>query len=250
MDLHIPELQPGKKIYFASDFHLGSPDLVSSIAREKKIVNWLKSITNDAQALVLVGDLFDFWFEYKKSIPKGHIRFLGQLATMADLGIPIIVFVGNHDLWLKDYLKEQLGANIIHHPKSFSLNDKKFYIAHGDGLDPKDKKFRAIKAVFTNPICQYLFRWLHPDIGIALADWWSSKSKDSKLGQHEDQHLVDHSHKLHQNSPHDFYIYGDCHVARTETIEEGLYCNLGDWIHHYSYAEFDGKDLHLKRFQE
>lgn len=249
MNNPIPELEPGKKIYFASDFHLGAPDMDSSIAREKKIVKWLHKISQDAEALVLVGDLFDFWFEYKKAVPKGHIRFLGQLAYMADQGISIIVFVGNHDLWLKDYLTEQIGASIIHQPLSFSVQNKKFYIAHGDGLDPKDHKFRVIKSVFTNPFCQFMFRWLHPDVGITLANWWSNSSRESKLGQHEDQHLVDHSHSVHSKDKHDYYIYGDCHVARTENIGEGLYCNLGDWINNFSFAEFDGVSLELKRFE-
>lgn len=250
MSNQLIELKPGKKIYFASDFHLGAPDLESSIAREKRIVKWLNNISKDAQALVLVGDLFDFWFEYKKAIPKGNIRFLGQLANMADQGISIIIFVGNHDLWLKNYLKEQIGATIIHQPQSFSIASKRFYIAHGDGLDPKDHKFRIIKSVFTNPLCQFLFRWVHPDIGIALADWWSNSSRESKLGQHEDQHLVHHSHSVQSHTPHDFYIYGDCHVARTEDIGDGLYCNLGDWIKNFSFAEFDGQTLNLKHFEE
>lgn len=250
MDINIPKLQEGKKIYFASDFHLGAPNTTSSIAREKRIVNWLKTIATDAQAVILVGDLFDFWFEYKHAVPKGHIRFLGQLAAMSDTGINIIIFVGNHDLWLKDYLKEQIGATIIHQAQSFQIGSKKFYIAHGDGLNPKDHKFRIIKKIFTNPFCQWLFGWLHPNIGIGLANAWSGSSREKKMGIHDDTHLVVHSRTKEASNHHDYYVYGDCHVARRESISETAeYYNLGDWITNDSFACYDGQSMELCFYQ-
>ncbi|UXP32898.1 UDP-2,3-diacylglucosamine diphosphatase [Reichenbachiella agarivorans] len=250
MDEQLTLLLPGKKIYFASDFHLGAPNHDQSFVREKKIVQWLDTIAEDAQTIFLVGDLFDFWFEYRHVVPKGYVRFLGKLAELADLGVNIVVFVGNHDLWMKDYLKDLCGATIVHEGQSLRLGDKDFYITHGDGLNPKDKKYRIIKRVFTNSVCQWLFGWFHPDLGITLAHLWSGSSREQQLGQNDDAHLVAHSRKLEKHRHHDYYVYGDCHIDRVKQINEtSLYCNLGDWIDKFSYAVFDGDEFQLKRFE-
>ncbi|MBU2915321.1 MULTISPECIES: UDP-2,3-diacylglucosamine diphosphatase [Reichenbachiella] len=249
MNIDIPILAEGKKVYFASDFHLGAPDFETSLDRERRIIAWLDYVAADAQVLFLVGDLFDFWFEYRHVVPKGYVRFLGKLAELSDRGIEIVVFVGNHDLWLGDYLKEQLGATILHQSQSLIIGGRKFFIAHGDGLNPLDGKFRVIKKVFTNPVCQWLFSWLHPDVGITLANLWSGKSRHSQKGTSCDKHLIAHSERIQGSQYHDFYIYGDSHVDRYHELSNGaVYCNLGDWIDRDSYAEFDGEELKLLYF--
>ena len=154
------------KIYFASDFHLGTPNRVESHKREKQIVQWLSEIEKDAKAIYLVGDIFDFWFEYKSVIPKGFARTFGKLAEISDMGIAIHFFVGNHDLWVNDYFKMELNIEVHHNPKEFLINNKKFFIGHGDGLGPKDKSFKLLKKIFTNSFCQFLFRCIHPDLSL------------------------------------------------------------------------------------
>lgn len=249
--MNIPKLPNGKKAYFASDFHLGAPAEEESALREQKIVSWLDRISEDAQIVFLVGDLFDFWFEYRHVIPKGYVRFLGKLAQLSDSGIDIIVFTGNHDIWIDTYLEKQLGAQIVKTSQSFELANKKFYVAHGDGFDPKDWKFKIVKKVFTNRVCQALFRLLHPDLGIFLANTWSSSSREDFQNPNDDIHLIEHSNNIENQCHHDYYIYGDCHYDKSEKLNGGAeYFNLGDWINKYSYLEFDGTTASLKRFQE
>src|SRR5437762_2413952 len=151
------QLPAGKKIYFLSDFHLGAPDANSSLIREKKVVAFLDTIRQDAEQIFIVGDMFDFWYEYRKVIPKGHVRLLGKLAEITDSGIPIHFFVGNHDMWMKDYFQKELGITVYYHPKEFDLNGRKFFLGHGDGLGPGDKKYKFIKKVFRNKLSQWLF---------------------------------------------------------------------------------------------
>lgn len=177
--MNIPE---GKKIYFASDNHLGAPTRNESKEREEKFVKWLDTIKNDAAAIFLLGDLFDFWFEYKTVVPKGYIRTLGKLAEISDLGIPIYFFVGNHDLWMNGYFEEELNIPVFHSPQIFTFNGKKFLIGHGDGLGPGDKGYKRMKKVFTNKFCKWLFRWLHPDIGVRLAQYLSVKNQANFWG--------------------------------------------------------------------
>lgn len=249
MGLEVSQLQPGKKIYFASDFHLGASSKEDSSDREQKLVNWLESIRKDAQQLFLVGDLFDFWYEYRHVVPKGHIRFLGKLAELSDQGIEVIVFCGNHDLWFKDYLTEEISARIIHEPISIQLGEKRFYIAHGDGLGPGGYKFKLIKSVFTNPLCKWMFGWVHPTIGFGLARFWSKLSKEREPQESEDEKLIIHSKSIERKSHHDFYVYGDCHLVKHEEfVQSSYYINLGDWISNYSYGVFDGSDFEIKRY--
>ena len=174
-------LEKNKKIYFASDNHLGSPDFQGTIERERKFVSWLDEIKSDAGALFLLGDLFDFWFEYKSVIPKGFTRTFGKLAEISDMGIPIHFFVGNHDLWINDYFKKELNIEVHYKPKEFIINNQKFFIGHGDGLGPKDKSFKRLKKVFVNPLSQFLFKWVHPDIGIPFGQYLSQKNKKNLL---------------------------------------------------------------------
>ena len=167
----------GKKIYFASDNHLGAPTAKASMPREKKFVQWLDTIKHDAEAVFLLGDLFDFWFEYKYVVPKGFTRVLGKLAELSDQGIKIHFFVGNHDLWMNGYFEEELGISVYHQPEEFTFNATSFFIGHGDGLGPKDKGFKRLKKVFTNSFFKWLYRWIHPDIGVRFAQYLSVKNK-------------------------------------------------------------------------
>jgi len=156
-----------KKVYFASDFHLGIDARLSSREREKQLVRWLEQIRKDAYSIYLVGDVFDFWFEYKTVVPKGYVRLLGKLAELRDEGIPIYFFTGNHDMWMFSYFEEELGIPIYREPIVREIMGKTFFIGHGDGLGPGDHGYKFIKRVFANPVCQWLFERLHPKIGRA-----------------------------------------------------------------------------------
>ncbi|MFT4734118.1 MAG: UDP-2,3-diacylglucosamine hydrolase [Algoriphagus sp.] len=250
-------LLPNKKIYFASDFHLGAPSYQKSLIREKKIVAWLEQIKGDAQIIFLVGDLFDFWFEYKKVIPKGYSRFFGKLAELSDAGIELKIFTGNHDLWMKDYFQEEFGAEIYHEPQVFTFSDRSIYIGHGDGLGAGDTSYKLLKKfLFTNPICTFLFgRMLHPNLGMALGNLWSLSSwkrnraedKSKEEIKLEKEFLYQYALDIENSgNPHDFYIFGHRHIAIETFINKtAKYVNLGDWIRFDSYAVFDGKDLKL-----
>ncbi|WP_336733814.1 UDP-2,3-diacylglucosamine diphosphatase, partial [Chryseobacterium sp. VD8] len=152
-------LEPGKKVYFASDQHFGAPDPKQSKLREERFIRWMDEIKHDAQVLFLMGDLFDFWHEWKHVIPKGYVRVLGKIAELKDRGIHIYFFVGNHDLWMKDYLEEEIGCTVFYKKQYFEMGGKQFLLAHGDGLGPGDKGYKRMKKVFTNPVAQWFFKW-------------------------------------------------------------------------------------------
>lgn len=250
-------MHPGKKIYFASDFHLGVPTFELSLAREKKIVRWLDSIKHDAEEIYLVGDIFDFWWEYKYTIPKGQTRLLGKIAELTDGGIPVHFFTGNHDLWMKDYLSTELNAKIYFEPGEFTLGAKKFFIGHGDGLGPGDQGYKFMKKIFTNPLCKWLFGWLHPDLGIQLANYFSSKSR-AKTGTSDEvfmgedkEWLIIYSKQKAKEMNADYFIFGHRHYALDIAIDEtSRYINLGDWLRSNSYAVFDGQDIQLLHWKE
>ncbi len=246
------------KIYFASDFHLGVPDYASSLEREKTIVRWLDTIREDVGELFLMGDLFDFWFEYQRVVPKGFTRLLGKLAFLADQGVPIHIIKGNHDLWMKDYLPSEFTVKLYDDPIWVRINDKVFYLAHGDGLGPGDKGYKFLKKVFTNKFCQWLFGCLHPNWGISLANYFSSMSRNSQdeeakeefLGE-DREYLVQHAKTLIKENQVDFCIYGHRHYPIQLDLGGGSqYINLGDWISHYTYGVFDGDQLRLETFKE
>ncbi len=246
------QLPKGKKIYFASDNHLGAPTIEKSAPRERAFVQWLDHIKHDAAALFLLGDLFDFWFEYKTVVPKGFVRVLGKLAELADAGIPIHFFVGNHDLWMLDYLEKEIGMKVYREPKEFTFNDKLFFIGHGDGLGPNDKGYKRMKKVFTNSFFQWCFRWLHPDIGMRLGHYFSVKNKlisgeeDAVFLGEENEWLALYAKRKHQEKPRDYFVFGHRHIPLDLAVEgTARYINLGDWINHYTYAVFDGKTLEL-----
>ena len=252
INISIPE---GKKIYFASDNHLGAPTNDKSRPREKKFVTWLDEIKHDAAAIFLLGDLFDFWFEYKTVVPKGFTRTLGKLAEISDSGIPIHYFVGNHDLWMNGYFEEELNIPVYHKPQEFTFNNTSFFIGHGDGLGPGDKGYKRMKKVFTNPVAKWFFKWLHPDIGVKLAQYFSVKNKllsgeeDIKFLGKDNEWLVQYCKRKEQEKHRDFYLFGHRHLPLEIELENNCkYINLGDWISYYTYGVFDGKHFKLKEY--
>jgi len=241
-------------IYFASDFHLGTPNLKDSHKRERKIVEWLDTIKVDAKCIYLVGDIFDFWFEYKKVVPKGFVRLLGKLADLSDNGTEIHFLVGNHDLWIKDYLKEEVGIS-VHHENIIALEQgKKIYISHGDGLGDGDYFYKFLRKIFTSKICQWLFARIHPNSAIALAQFWSNKSRKANTGNDKknskEEILVKYCKQKQKINPVDYYVFGHQHFPLEIPISENCqYINLGDWISHFSYAILSNGKIELKKYK-
>lgn len=243
------------KIYFASDFHLGSYPKEANISREQTIIRWLDAIKLDAKELYLVGDIFDFWFEYRTVVPRGYIRFLGKLAELADLGVKITLFKGNHDMWMFDYFKNELGAEIVSDELEVTYNGKKFYIHHGDGLGPGDKKYKFLKQFFRSPFCQWLFARLHPNLGIGIAQRWS---KHSRIANNEDEQflgedrewLIIYAKELLKTKEYDYLIFGHRHLPYDISLSDRTrIINLGEWINFYTYAVWDGEELQMKTWK-
>ncbi len=254
-NIHHIEIPKGKKVYFASDNHLGAPTMDASRPREKKFVAWLDEVKHDAAAIFLLGDLFDFWFEYKTVVPKGFTRTLGKLAEISDSGIPIYYFVGNHDLWMSGYFDEELGIPVFHKPQEFTINGSSFFIGHGDGLGPADKGYKRMKKVFISPFFQWLFRWLHPDIGVKIAQYLSVKNKlisgdeDAKFLGEENEWLAAYCKRKLKEKHRDFFVFGHRHLPlEIDLNEKSKYINLGDWISYFTYGVFDGDTIELKEY--
>lgn len=245
-----------KKTYFASDFHLGAKGKYSSKERERQIVRWLDQIKADAEAIYLVGDVFDFWFEYATVVPKGYTRLLGKLAELSDSGISLFFFIGNHDMWMFRYFEEELGIKTFREPIQIELKGKSFYIGHGDGLGPGDHKYKILKKVFANPLCQWLFARIHPNFGIGLADFWSNQSRDAQpaetefLGEEREWLLVYANEQLDSLNA-DFFVFGHRHLPIDYTLKNGhsRYINLGEWMNYNSYAVFDGETMSIEFFE-
>ncbi|MBK6545274.1 MAG: UDP-2,3-diacylglucosamine diphosphatase [Saprospiraceae bacterium] len=243
-------------VYFASDFHLGSAGRVQTFDREKRIVNWINTYKSDMEALYLVGDVFDFWFDYKKVVPRGFIRILGKLAELKDAGIPVYYFTGNHDLWMFDYLQKELEIPIYHKPIEVEIQGKKFMIGHGDGLGPGDYGYKRLKKLFSNPFAQKLFQWLHPDLGIGLADYFSSKSREAQdpvqffLGS-DKEWLIQYAEFKLQEKYFDYFVFGHRHLPIDFTLKNGTsrYINLGDWISFQSFGILKNGVLELQFYQ-
>lgn len=245
-----------KKSYFASDFHLGAPDEQTSLAREKKIVRWLDYVSKDADAIYLVGDIFDFWFEYKHAIPKGFVRLQGKLAELSDKGIEIHFFTGNHDMWMFDYFPKEIGVVMHREPIRFERNGIKFFVGHGDGLGPGDYGYKFIKKVFASRLCQWLFARLHPNFGIALANFWSRRSRKVNGNSDEiflgDDHewLAIFSKEILEKEHFDFFIFGHRHLPLDIKLnEKSRYINLGAWIKDCNYLCFDGEKVEILRWE-
>jgi len=246
-----------KKVFFASDFHLGAPDDKSSKEREDKIIRWLSEIESEAKAIFLVGDIFDFWFEYEKVIPKGFIRFLGKIAELRHKNIPIFFFTGNHDLWMDDYFTKELDIPVYHNPIELTIENKKILVGHGDGLGPGDQHYKFLKKIFTNPLCQWLFKWLHPDIGMRLAHKWSLNSRITNLKKNEHEFKGDNEwlwaycQQIEKNTHFDYYVFGHRHLPLDLPVgNKSRYYNLGEWVNQYTYGVFDGKKFEIKTFEK
>lgn len=245
-----------KKIYFASDFHLGVPTLEISLAREKLVCKWLDAIKHDAEEIYLVGDIFDFWYEYKYTIPKGQTRLLGKIAEITDSGIPVHFFTGNHDLWMKDYFKEELNVQIHHEPVTRTFNNKVFLIGHGDGLGLGDGGYKLLKKIFTSPISKWLYSRLHPNLAFYIAKRSSKRSRintgdrDEKFLGEENEWLFLYCRDYLKTHKVDYFIFGHRHLPLTLNVDnKATYINLGEWINYHTYAVFDGEKLELKKFE-
>jgi UDP-2,3-diacylglucosamine hydrolase len=244
------------KIYFVSDVHLGAPALKhNNREREMLFVKWLDSIKNDVAELYLLGDIFDFWFEYKKVVPRGFTRVLGRLSDISDRGIPVHFFTGNHDLWAFDYLPEEVGITVHREEMVTEIRGKKFFLAHGDGLDPDDKGYLFLKKIFMNRKLQWFFTRLHPNFAFNMAHRWSESSRLSKIGQKEEFKVKNESmYKFAQNFLEkewaDYFIFGHRHQMANEELKNGArFILLGDWISNFSYGVFNGNSFELKKFQ-
>lgn len=248
-------MEPSKKIYFLSDFHLGAPDAASSLVREKKIIQFLDEIKKDAAEIFILGDLFDFWYEYKKVVPKGYVRILGKLAELSDSNIPLYFFVGNHDMWMNDYFQKELNIPVFFEPKEFVYSGKRFLIGHGDGLGPGDHGYKFIKKIFRNKVCKWFFGILPPYIGMGIAGYFSRKSR-AQTGQTDEvflgedkEWLVIYSKEILQKEHYDYFIFGHRHLPLDIKLnDKSRYINLGDWIKYNSYAVFDGDEMTLKYY--
>lgn len=249
---------PKPNIYFISDFHLGVPDYEKSLEREKRVVKWLDEVKNDAREIYFLGDVFDFWFEYKTVVPKGYTRLLGKIAEITDSGIPVHYFTGNHDMWCFDYFQKELGVKLYKEPVKRKINGKTFFLGHGDGLGPGDKGYKFIKKVFSSKTCQWLFARLHPNLGVGVANYFSNKSRtangisDEKFLGEEKEWLVQFAKEELKKDPEiNYFIFGHRHLPLDIKINENTrYINLGDWIRYNSYAVFDGKKVELKYYTE
>lgn len=244
-----------KKIYFLSDFHLGAPNRTESLEREKAIVRFLDEADKDAAEIFLVGDLFDFWFEYRQVVPKGYVRLLGKLAELSDAGIRLHFFMGNHDMWVKSYFQEELNMLVYREPTRFTFNDRSFLVGHGDGQGPGDHGYKFLKKIFRNPLCQWLFGILPPAIGMGLAQYFSKKSRladksyEEKFLGEEKEWLIIYAREVLQQTPTDYFIFGHRHLPIDFTLQPGSrYINLGEWMRYRSYACFDGQQLTLAYF--
>lgn len=245
-----------KNIFFLSDFHLGTPSHEASLEREKKVVAFLDSIKYEAAEIFIVGDIFDFWFEYKNTVPKGYVRLLGKLAELTDSGIKIHFFVGNHDMWMSGYFEKELHIPVYFEPKTFTFSGKQFFIGHGDGLGPGDHSYKFLKTVFRNRISQWLFGAIHPSWGIGLANFFSRRSR-AKTG-HKDVHflgeegewLIIFCRQMLAKQNFDYFVFGHRHYPIDYTLTEtSHYINLGDWITNFTYAVFDGHTVQLKKWE-
>jgi UDP-2,3-diacylglucosamine hydrolase len=237
------------KIYFASDFHLGLRTGTPPVEREKKVVSWLNSIAGEAKEIYLLGDIFDFWWEYKLVVPRGYTRFLGTISEITDSGIPVHFFTGNHDMWVGDYLSGECGITVHTSPVTRIFNNKKFHLAHGEGLGTKDFGYKILLSIFRNKILQRMYSSLHPSIGVGIGLMWSLNSRlgkglEQKFYGEAKEDLIRYAKSVLEKERHDYFIFGHRHLAMTYMLEKDVeIVFLGDWIKSGSYAEWDGNNL-------
>lgn len=247
------------KIYFASDVHLGAPYLKDPKAHEMRFVKWLDKVSQDASAIYLLGDIFDFWWEYKQVVPRGFTRFLGKLSEITDKGIPVYFFIGNHDIWVFDYLETEVGVTVIREPKELKLGDRSFYMAHGDGLGDPSKTFKLLRKMFRSPILQKLFAtFVHPDLALRFGTWWSGKSRFGsedklipKYKGEDNEYLVQYAKQYLQSNDIDVFVFGHRHIVLDLMLSrKSRILILGDWLSHFSYGVFDGRDIWIDIWEE
>jgi UDP-2,3-diacylglucosamine hydrolase len=243
-----------QKIYFLSDFHLGVPDHASSLAREKRIVAFLNEAEKDAAEIHILGDLFDMWFEYREVVPRGFVRLLGKIAEITDRGIPVHLYIGNHDMWIFDYVPKETGVILHREEVAREWNGQKFLIGHGDGLGPGDGGYKFMKRIFRNGFMQWCFARLHPNMGLGIAHFWSSRSKlknyanDKKFLGANKEWLAIHCREVLKKDHYDWFIFGHRHLPLSLSVgPRSRYLNLGDWITYFTYAVFDGNTLRLMK---
>lgn len=249
-------LPEGKKAYFASDFHLGLYPYDKSAQREKVIVKWLDVIKKDAGALFLVGDVFDYWYEYRKVTARGFVRFLGKICEFTDNGIPVYFFTGNHDVWVFDYLPSETGVKVFYNPIEIEINDKTFLIGHGDGVGPNDNNYKILRKIFHNKLLQFLFSRLHPNFTYWLGHSWSKHSRYSK-GLFEEFYGMDKEFNIlfakdYLTQKHiDYFVFGHRHIPMDIKLSENSKLfNLGEWIFSNTYAIYDGNNMELTSFRD
>ena len=247
-------MQSGQKIYFLSDFHLGVPDHARSLERERRIVAFLSEAAKDAAEIHILGDLFDMWFEYREVVPRGFVRLLGTIAHICDRGIPVHLYIGNHDMWVFDYLPKETGVIIHRAEVERTWNGQRFLIGHGDGLGPGDHGYKVIKRVFRNPVMQWCFARLHPNLGLGIAHFWSGRSRrknyenDRRFLGADKEWLAIHCREVLGRTHYDAFIYGHRHLPMDLPVgPQSRYINLGDWITWFTYAVFDGQTLRLMK---
>jgi UDP-2,3-diacylglucosamine hydrolase len=241
-------------VYFISDAHLGSRLVEDPKKHEKKLVDWLEKVKADATAIYLLGDMFDFWFEYKTVVPKGHVRFLGKLAELIDAGIDIHFFTGNHDIWTFGYLEREVGLIVHRRAQTVKIGTKHFYLAHGDGLYAEDKGFKIIRSVFHSPLAQKLFGLLPPRLGQEFGFAWSKKNREKIrhienkfLGEENENLVVFAKQYVETHNDIDFLVFGHRHIALDLQIKNNKrVVILGDFVSIFSYGVFDGENFWLE----
>ncbi|MBN2638958.1 MAG: UDP-2,3-diacylglucosamine diphosphatase [Bacteroidales bacterium] len=248
------------KLYFVSDFHLGIPDQASSLEREKLLVRWLDEVKEDAAEIFLMGDIFDFWFEYKSVVPKGYVRLLGKLAEITDSGVPVHVFRGNHDLWAFDYLQKEVGVQLYRRPLIREIFGKVFFLAHGDGLGPGDRFYKVLRRIFEFRPNQILFSWLHPDLGAGMGNYFSRRSRLAKMNyaiskeqrfENEKEILYHYAMEKAEEFPDvDFFVFGHRHIPLNMSLnDKASLIVLGDWISHFTYGVFENGKMEVKMYK-
>ncbi len=242
------------KIYFVSDAHFGVDSQFTTKQREKFFVEWLDAIKVDASELYLLGDIFDFWFEYSYVVPRGFVIVLAKLRELSDAGVRIKYFTGNHDMWVFDYLPEVIGAELHTVPEVREIAGKKFYIAHGDGLGKYDRKYNLMKGMFHNRFFQFMFKWIHPDWGCRFALWCSRRSRLKhdlpETPDYEKEFLVMYSREVLKKEHFDYFVFGHRHIPYQYALDDSsLFTNIGDWLFNFSYAVYDGENISLQKHQ-